>query len=296
MKKKIAAWAKARPIQATICATLGVHAVLATFEPPTNSLRFNDERMIGVAQRAAHAAFFGDVKEISGLMEGSLAPPDVGSCAVDPMSIGLVEAKSRMIKDLVWLQEGENPLARVHLASLEKVDDHFAVASFYISEQRYGTPLWIKPFPAIVTVTLKYSQQPSGSWVKNYARQIINASYLPDAVRKYASGDWGLLNEFHLYCASDYYKSIVEGKAGLDIEKPRPPSSGQLDEKSVQDLANNAFAYRDKLIKMVGEKTGPRLKQAVDDIRVLNGLSPLPPAADDPSSSLGAIAFPKVGP
>jgi len=282
MQKTLMTMAKANPIRVGFTCVFVAHALWSLLQPSSNSIHFTDERMIGVARQAAHAAFYGETVVLSRLMDGENTPAKVDNCMLMPPPSGTFDGKlNKQSSDYFAMTRAEADVDSAQLVRVEKVRGYYANATFVMSDASTKEPLWVKPFPAVITVMMKYSEQPFRNWFNEYTRQFVNASYLPDFIREKASGDWGMVSEVHLYCASEYYKALIDGKAGIQIEKPSKYKDTTLDDKAVVALVKEAMDANTRLVGSVADRMVPELRQAVDDIRANNELPPLPPEPSD---------------
>lgn len=111
---------------------------------------------------------------------------------------------------------------------------------------------------------------------------MLNPTYLPNAIREQISGDWGVISEMHLTCASGYYKAILNG----EYDK-KDTAQSSLKDKPIEAVLEEAFAkanaHRDLVFKSFVDRPFQQFKSAVYDLRLLENLPPLPDEESNPA-------------
>lgn len=279
------------PYKSALLALALLHAFFSLFASDSNDIRHTEERLLEVGRLTAHSVFFGSVAHYKDLVEPGIELEKeqvtrIQNCQIEPVS--LVDL-SRNKRHLLFAFNGDDrvdALKRYSLLRADIVSGHYATLTYSVSSQDSSDPLWHKSFPILVTVSLKYSNVPKIGLFKEFSAQLLNAKYLPDGIRKYVSGDWGVLGEIHSWCAQDYYKAVLSGKD--DVTTADAPT---MTNEQVMQIVHDALAKADEdrnfVFKSFVDRPFEQFKSAIDDLRFLKGLPPLP---EDDAGTPGQIS------
>lgn len=289
---RVLMWVRTNPYKTGLMVLATTHAFMSLSAHEFNEIRFTEERMLEVGRLAAHAVFFGDVKKYNDLTEqGFKLGPDkvkqVQACEIQPGSTLALEGNQRRLINDLYGREDVDPLKRFGLLKADIVSGHFATLTFSVSDQESSLALWHKSLPMVVTISMKYTLDPATARFTGFAAQLLNTSYLPNAIRKYVSGDWGVLGEIHSMCASGYSKAILAGEydnKNSDFSKMTGGQTNHFFEDAFAKAKDNNHFVVDNFAKRPFEQ----FIAVINDLRYLKHLPPVPEDEDKPTNSVSS--------
>jgi type II secretory pathway pseudopilin PulG len=211
----------------SVIGALGAILVIRSFDTPTsNNLLKDQDRAIWLARTYANQIVDSDIEELRDkALIGSVAAQElVSSPPPDWRGISRnldVETKygpfGRRLMYPVRARFSP-PDSRMQLLRLRRQGDFLVLTFAAVEGFAPGQFVRIDGRPLIVSVAIRYFVPVPNDRLGQWLRQLVNVSFLPDFIRKRASGDWYLIGYRYSFNLREYYDWVQQNAQRLYAE------------------------------------------------------------------------------